>query len=67
MIYKRVDYFPNIYIAQIILLEILIIIFFFFAKKKKILKSKFYKNIPVRTKQTSSPNPLRTVGCTVQP
>ena len=67
MIYKRVDYFPNIYIAQIILLEILIIIFFFCKKKKKILKSKFYKNIPVRTKQTSSPNPLRTVGCTVQP
>ena len=34
MIYKRVDYFPNIYIAQIILLEILIIIFFFLQKKK---------------------------------
>ena len=32
MIYKRVDYFPNIYIAQIILLKILIIIVF--AKKK---------------------------------
>ena len=44
MIYKRVDYFPNIYIAQIILLKILIIIVFA-KKKKKILKSKIYKNL----------------------
>lgn len=45
MIYKRVDYFPNIDIAQRILLEILIIIVFAKINIKKFLKSKIFKNL----------------------